>query len=83
VDEYKPLHEGRRVRVAESDAMHNLGTCLDHGLGVAAPDYLAAADWFRRAADAGSGEAAACLSNMYAHGRGGVSQVLPASSPEI
>ena len=62
-------------------AQFNLGTYLDKGEGVAAPDYPAAADWFRRAADAGdagvgevasrfSGMAASNLSGMYSMGRG-------------
>jgi TPR repeat protein len=34
-------------------AMFELGLCLDQGVGVAAPDYPAAAGWYRRAADAG------------------------------
>ena len=36
----------------------NLGCCLDSGEGMAAPDHPAAADWYRRAADAGHGSAA-------------------------
>jgi TPR repeat protein len=51
-------------------AMVNLGICLDEGVGVAVPDYPAAAGWFRLAADAGEAGAAANLSNMYALGRG-------------
>jgi TPR repeat protein len=45
-------------------AMCDLGTSLDKGEGVAAPDYPAAADWYRRAADAGVGGAASNLSNI-------------------
>ena len=52
-------------------AMYMLGLCLDRGGGVAAPDCLAAADWYRRAADGGDAEAAVNLSLMYAVGRGG------------
>jgi len=52
-------------------AMFNLGVCIRDGeQGVVAPDYPTAADWFRRAADAGHGEAAMCLSSMYILGRG-------------
>jgi len=51
-------------------SMFNLGTFLDRGLGVAAPDCPAAAEWYRRAADAGDAEAAVNLSNMYTLGRG-------------
>jgi TPR repeat protein len=51
--------------------MLNLGCRLDRGEGVAAPDHPAAADWYRRAADAGSGEAAYNLLSMYTVGRGG------------
>jgi len=51
-------------------AMLSLGCSLDEGRGVAAPDLLAAADWFRRAAEAGVGDAAVNLSQMYSLGRG-------------
>jgi TPR repeat protein len=37
------------------EAMFDLGCCLNMGEGVAAPDPLAAMDWYRRAADAGHG----------------------------
>ena len=37
------------------EAMFSLGCCLDNGEGVAAPDPMAAMDWYRRAADAGHG----------------------------
>ena len=60
--------------------MFNLGCCLDQGEGVAAPDYLAAADWYRRAADGGVGGAALNLATMYAVGRGRGWQIMPASS---
>jgi len=62
------------------DAMFDLGTSLDKGGGVVAPDYLAAADWYRRAADAGDGRAAHILSSMYTLGRGGAWQVMPSTS---
>ena len=39
-------------------AMFHIGVCLDEGQGVAAPDYPAAAEWYRRAAAAGHGYAA-------------------------
>ena len=42
-------------------AMFNAGTSLDEGRGVAAPDYPAALDWYRRAASDGNGEAAVNL----------------------
>ena len=51
-------------------AMFNLGCCLDAGQGVAAPDHPAAAELYRRASDAGSGEAANNLAVMHAVGRG-------------
>jgi TPR repeat protein len=51
-------------------AMFMLGCCLDEGKGVAAPDYPAAADWYRRAAEAGDENGANNLSNMYTVGRG-------------
>ena len=57
-------------------AMWNLGLCLDQGVGVAAPDSPAAADWYMRAADAGDGEAAGSLSNMYSVGRGRAWQIV-------
>ena len=53
-------------------AMFDLGCSLEEGEGVAAPDHPAAADWFRRAADAGDGKAAKNLSHMYTLGREGV-----------
>ena len=51
-------------------AMFSLGCRLDSGEGVAAPDYPAAADWYRRAADAGRREAANNLAHMHQVGRG-------------
>jgi len=51
-------------------AMFNLAVLLDKGDGVAAPDYPAVADWYRRAADAGNWRAAHNLSNMYTVGCG-------------
>jgi hypothetical protein len=51
-------------------AMFNLGVTLDKGEGGAAPDLLAAADWYRRAADAGHGGAAKNLACLYTIGRG-------------
>jgi TPR repeat protein len=50
-------------------AMYDLGCMLDSGEGVAAPGYPAAADWYRRAADAGDVTSAVNLSNMYQAGR--------------
>jgi len=61
-------------------AMFDLGCHLDSGQGVAAPDYPAAAGWFRRAADAGHADAANNLSNMYTLGRGGAWHMMPATS---
>ncbi len=51
--------------------MFNIGALIEQGLGVAAPDYPAAADWYRRAADAGHRDAANNLSQMYSVGCGG------------
>jgi len=51
-------------------AMFVLGCFLDNGEGVAAQDYPAAAGWYRRAAQAGHGDAANNLSTMYIDGRG-------------
>jgi len=59
-------------------AMFALGSHLDQGEGMAAPDYPAAAGWYRRAGDAGIGDAAINLTGMYTIGRGRVRQVLPA-----
>jgi len=70
--------QGRRGRAAESE--FNLGVCFDEGQGVAAPDCPAAADWYRRAADAGVGGAAHNISTMYTVGRGWARQIMPASS---
>ena len=65
-------------------AMFDLGCYLDTGKGMAAPDYPAAADWYRRAAVAGHGEAAASLSNMYTLGRGGSGRLcLPRHLPYL
>jgi TPR repeat protein len=61
-------------------ATFGLACCLEQGLGVAAPDYLAAAGWYRRAADAGNGEAAENIAQMYAVGRGRAWQIMPTSS---
>ena len=61
-------------------AMYNLGLCLDQGVGVAAPDYPAAASWYRRGADTGDGEAAQNLAAMYTVGRGRAWQKMPATS---
>ena len=62
------VHQGCQGRVAESE--YNLGCYLEEGKGVAAPDYPAAAGWYRRAADAGHGAAAQALCTMYQVGRG-------------
>jgi len=51
-------------------AMHNLAWVFDAGMGVAAPDYPAAAKWYKRAAEGGHGNAASNLANMYTLGRG-------------
>jgi len=56
-------HQGRRGRAA--DCMFNIGALIEQGLGVAAPDYPAAADWYRQAAEAGDGDAAANLRILY------------------
>jgi len=82
MDALGDLHYGRKefeqgvewtTKAAEAGlprAMFNLGLSLDTGQGVAAPDYPAAAVWYRRAADAAIGEAAQNLSTMYTFGRG-------------
>ena len=47
---------------------------------MAAPDYPAAAGWYRKAAAAGDGMAAYNLCNMYNVGRGRAWQMMPATS---
>jgi len=62
-------------------AMYNLGTILEQGgEGMVAQDLPAAADWYRRAADAGREDAAMNLCIMYTLGRGWAGQIMPASS---
>jgi len=61
-------------------AQYNIGLCLDRGEGVAAPDYPAAAGWYRRAFDAGFGRGAQNLFTMYSVGRGWAWQTMPATS---
>jgi len=66
------------------NAMWMLACCLDFGKGEAAPDYPAAADWYRRAFDAGGGPsgavgAANTLYTMYTVGRGMAWQTIPAT----
>ena len=56
--------------------MFSLGYRLDSGVGVPAPDYPAAAEWYKRAADAGVREAANNLSQMYTVGRATSSSAL-------
>jgi len=62
-------------------AMYNLGVCLEEGEGVSAPDYPAAAGWYRLAADAGDRDAAVNLNHMYTVGRGWAWHIMPATSP--
>jgi len=74
------------TRAAEAGlpaAMPNVASLLDQGVGVAAPDYPAAAYWYRRAADTGRGMAANNLSLMYTNGRGKAWQVMHASSSSV
>jgi len=52
------------------NAMFGLAVCLDKGEGEAAPDYLAVAEWYRRAAESGHEGAANNLCHMYTVGRG-------------
>ena len=65
---HEMAHQGRRGRVAVCE--FSLGTMLDMGEGRAAPDYPAAAGWYRRAVDAGIGDAAHNLSTLYTVGPG-------------
>jgi TPR repeat protein len=62
-------------------AMCTLGLCLDGGEGTATPDYPAAAGWYRRAANAGDGDAANNLCRMYHLGLGLAWQMMPATPP--
>ena len=62
------------------EAQFNLAVSLELGSGVAAPDYPAAVDWYKRAAGAGMADAANTLVPMYTVGRGWAWQVTPASS---
>ena len=62
-------------------SMFSVGCRLDKGEGVAAPDYPAAAGWYRRADAAGFGAAALNLSNMYIAGRGGACQITQPRPP--
>jgi hypothetical protein len=64
-------------------AMFILGCRLNAGEGTAPPEYQAAADWYRCAADAGCGSAAQNLSKMYLIGRGWAWQTAPATSSFI
>jgi len=57
-------------------AMFILAVCLDKGEW-AAPDYPAAAGWYRRAAAAGNASAANNLFAMYTLGRGRAGQIMP------
>jgi hypothetical protein len=58
-------------------AMTDLAIMLDKGMGGLAPDYPAAAAWFERAANAGSGGAANNLSAFYLAGHGRATQLNP------
>jgi TPR repeat protein len=86
---YNAMHEHERAvewftKGAEArlpKAMFHLGACLDKGQGVAAPHPWAAADWYRRAANAGNWQAAQNLSAMYTLGRGSRAwQMMPTTS---
>ena len=64
-------------------AMFNLAVMLDKGEGAAAPDYPAAAHWYRSAADADAGDDGAAANNlsvMYTLGRGRAWQIMPATT---
>jgi TPR repeat protein len=54
-DEQDVLWTTKAAEAGLPEAMFSLGCCLDNGEGVAAPDPMAAMDWYRRAADAGHG----------------------------
>jgi TPR repeat protein len=61
-------------------AMYVFGNLLAGREGVAAPDYPAAADWFRRAANAGIGNAGMNLCAMYNAGSGRAGRIMPVTS---
>ena len=52
------------------DAAYRVGRIYDKGLGGVKTDDARAADWYRRAADAGSADAQVSLGYMHAHGNG-------------
>jgi len=65
------------------NAMHNFACGLPEGKGMAAPDYVAAAGWYKRAADGGDAKAANNLSHMYQLGCGKVWQIMLATSSPL
>lgn len=62
--------EALNARADKERGMHDLGVSLDTGEGRSAPDHVAAADWYRRAAEKGNAPSASNLCVMYASGRG-------------
>ena len=70
VNECKVSPCTKAAEAGSPTAMFNVGLWLDTGKGVPAPDYPAAAGWYKRAANAGYGPAADNLATMYTVGRG-------------
>ncbi|MCG8503569.1 MAG: sel1 repeat family protein [Sphingomonadales bacterium] len=60
---------GALARDGDADAAYRLGLLHELGRGVDA-NPAAAADWYRRSADAGHGAAAHALANLLAEGKG-------------
>jgi len=59
-------------------AMFTLGWCLEQGEpDYPVADFPAAADWYKRAAEAGHGSAACNLADMFTVGRGRAWQIMP------
>jgi TPR repeat protein len=61
-------------------ATFNIGVLLERGEAAEAPDYRAAAGWYRRAANAGDAASAFNLCTLYTVGRGRAWQIMPATS---
>lgn len=58
------------AQAGELDAMVHVGEIYERGLGGVAPDYAAAADWYRRAAERGDARAMINLGSLYERGLG-------------
>jgi len=67
---FKLRHCTKGAEAGLPECMHNLALYFHEGWGMAAPDHPAAAEWYRRAANAGDGAAAMSLCRLYMAGRG-------------